>query len=481
MGAMYVSLELIMGIHKIIAITTTLLATCALASGVVASRKRPLSFSSSSSTLQRPSSSTQDSAKSSGEKWKSEPAIKKSAAAFSTPDGETAGQSGQKDFLRDEEISMLCEQQTTAGELCEWIGYLDGMVRDNLELFDRNDIRKVRTRLNKFLAFLSSAGENKENDNLVNYENVIGHLRAAVEALHQLKSTSSRSNNPLGQIHRVVLGLALLIDHSLGESTPHDICLTAHKSLLHTSYPLWTQQKEKAVVDGLKPPNDVLFCAGPIMVLKLLASFDEQKPGFSAHRDLLTSVLNKLITISKNPKKISQASDVRLIKAVMAQPFGLKNTLTIVDSLLGDAINQVRMPSVTPPVLNGMMRSSSKTSLRGKITSSASETSLGGRSSSSEKTSVSSKTAKPPAKPSLSGKAESSSSKTSVNGNTRTRPSEKFSGERYLGIDDIHLEDDLFSNANPGQTIIPKGGAKFTDALFLKEPMYPGKKREERS
>ena len=475
-----------MRIQEIIAITTTLLAGGGFVSSASSSdslsKKRP-SLSSSSSS----SSSSYNVRRDSGEK-----SAKKKGGAFKTPDGETAGQSGQKDFLRDNEMNMLCEQQErAAGELCEWIGYLDGMVRDNLELFARTDILKVRTRLNKLLATRSE--ENKENNDVVNFRDVIGHLRTAVEALQKLKMMMS--GDPLGQIHRLVLGLALLIDHSLGGSAPHDTCLTAYKSL-PANYPLWTQRKEKAIVDGfiLRSQGDI-FCAGPLMVLKLLASFDGQKPGF-------TSLLNKLEIISKNPNKITPASDVQLIKAVMAEPLGLKNTITILDSLLGDAINRVHIPptlsetgrtrssssSSSKTSFGGRSRSSisrtsfsgtsSGTSLSGgKISSSSSKTpSLSGKSSSS-KTPVASKTGNPPSKASFSGKAKSSSSKTtSVYGNP-IRPETSF-GEQDFWFDDIHPEAEPFSVANADVKNLPKGATKFWDALYLKEPMYSRKKEE---
>ena len=293
-----------MKIHKIIAMTTTLLAAEALGTssgGQPSSKPFPLA--------------------------KKQPAPAKAIGAAAIDSGKTA-------FLFDDKMEKFCKEKTTE-ILCDSIKRLDVVVREKSELFSNMDLIKLRSRLEKVL---------REPAN----RNVLGsYMMLALEAIEILFTTGG-GEDPKGQAHRIILGLALLIDHSLGESD-QNICWTVSATLPPSYPPLLTftatnnhQKKGSSrrnggvsghgIAAGFFVGGALSKCSGSLMVLKLLASFDARKKD---NRTLYESVVEKLIRTSEKPDIISQASNIELIKVVMAEPLrGLKETLKDLDTLL---------------------------------------------------------------------------------------------------------------------------------------------------
>lgn len=288
-----------MRIQLIIAITTTLLAGGALGSSGVFKNRKFL-----------PS--------------KPSPVVKKQPAS-----GMAIGKIA---FLFDDKMKTLCREEPNAEILCDCIKRLDLAVRDKSELFSNIDLMKLRSRLEKVLGKPALVRETT-------------HIMSALEAIEILFTTGG-GEDPKGQLHRIILGLALLIDHSLGESAS-SMCWTVYATMPRTYPPLLTlttgtniqqkkgsSSKQNGGVSGseIAAGFEKSKRTGSLMVLKLLASFDARR---SDHRTLYTSVLGKLVNTYENPEIPSQASNIELIKAVMAEPLrGLKETLQNLDILL---------------------------------------------------------------------------------------------------------------------------------------------------
>ena len=298
-----------MKIHKIIAMTTTLLAAEALGTssgGQPSSKPFPLA--------------------------KKQPAPAKAIGAAAIDSGKTA-------FLFDDKMEKFCKERTTE-ILCDSIKRLDVVVREKSELFSNMDLIKLRSRLEKVIREPALVGENNRN--------VLGsYMMLALEAI-EILFTRGGGEDPKGQAHRIILGLALLIGHSLGESD-QNICWTVSATLPPSYPPLLTftatnnhQKKGSSKRNGGVSGHGIAArffvggalskCSGSLMVLKLLASFDARKKD---NRTLYESVVEKLIRTSEKPDIISQASNIELIKVVMAERLrGLKETLKDLDTLL---------------------------------------------------------------------------------------------------------------------------------------------------
>ena len=244
--------------------------------------------------------------------------------------GAAAINSGKIAFLFDDKMKKLCKEKTTE-ILCDSVKRLDAAVREKSELFSNMDLIKLRSRLEKVLRKPAN-------------RNVIGnYIMSALEAIEILFTTGG-GEDPKGQVHRIILGLALLIDHSLGESA-YNMCWMVSATLPRTYPPLLTftptyiQQKKGSsgvsghgIAAGFMAGEAVSRCTGSLMVLKLLASFDARH---SDHRTLYNSVVEKLVKTAEKPFIISQASNIEMIKAVVAEPRrGLKKTLKDLDTLL---------------------------------------------------------------------------------------------------------------------------------------------------
>ena len=378
-------LEFVMKIHKIIAITTTLLAGGALGT----SRGLPL-------VKKQPA-----------------PAMAIGAAAVN---------SGKKAFLFDDKMKKLCKKETTA-ILCDSIERLDAAVREKSELFANMDLIKLRSRLEKVIRKPALVGENNRNG-------IGNYMMLALEAIEILFTTGG-GEDPNGQLHRIILGLSLLIDHSLGEGD-QSICRTVSSTLPRTYPPLLTfsetyiQRKKGSsskpnggvsghgIAAGFMAGIAARKCTGSLMVLKLLASFDARQ---SDIRTLYNSVVEKLVESSEKPFIISQASNIELIKVVMAEPLrGLKETLKDLDTLLSGG-------SLPPP---------------------AKET-------------------------------RNPSSATAFRKSTRSEVSENYLFEEIYPKIPAEIAD--FSVNNDNKENFPKGTKKVTDMLNLK---YPLNRREEK-